>query len=371
MYFENKKEKNKGVFFIIFLLFFIIVLLLNLTLKNENDIIYTYDATKTVGNTETKVNEYSVEEMIKGATSAVVGISKLEQKGTSIFLNNGISYLGIGSGVIVSEDGYILTNEHVSGEKYSNCYVTLENGKKYNGEVVWSDSNIDLSLIKIDAYKLEYMKLSDSDNIYLGQTVYAIGNPVGFEFQRTVTKGIISGKNRTLKIEDLDNYENSVYMEDLIQTDSTINEGNSGGPLINEEGKIIGINSVKLTSAEGMGFAIPINIVKPILENYFKYDKFDEAYLGIFGYDKEVIPYLEKELELKNGIYVAKISNYGNAQKYIKEGDIILKIDDYELNKMSDLRAYIYTKKPGEITKITVQRSNEKLDFEIELSSKQ
>lgn len=367
MYYENKKERKYGLAIVIIFLFFIVMILLNISIKTEGNLNSDYTATKTAVETEEK-EETNVEEMIKKATSCVVGISKLEQSGTSIFLNNITNVLGLGSGVIVSENGYILTNEHVSGSKYSNCYVTLENGKSYNGNVVWSDTNIDLAIVKIEAYKLEYMKLADSDNIYLGQEVYAIGNPVGFEFQRSVTKGIVSGINRTLKIEDS---ENSAYMEDLIQTDSTINEGNSGGPLINNDGKIIGINSIKLTSAEGMGFAVPINIVKTILEKLLQDGKFEEAYLGIYGYDKEVIPYLEDNIKIQSGIYIAKIVVDGPAKGLnIREGDIILKIDDYELNKMNDLKRYIYNKKPGDKVKLYLKRGNNEFEIEVILSSK-
>ena len=370
MYYENKKDKKIVWILLIILLILIVLLLINLTIKTENQIVTNYDSTKTAIEFE-KEEEINIEEIIKKATSCVVGISKLEQNGTSIFLSNVTNLLGLGSGVIISEDGYILTNEHVSGGKFSNCYVTLENGKSYNGNVVWSDSNIDLAIIKIEAYKLDYMDLADSDNIFLGQDVYAIGNPVGFEFQRTVTKGIVSGINRTLKIEDSENTDNNVYMEDLIQTDSTINEGNSGGPLINEKGKMIGINSVKLTSAEGMGFAVPINVVKPILEKLFKNGKFEEAYLGIYGYDKEVIPYLDDDLELDNGIYVAKVVIDGPlATKNLKSGDIITKIDNYEINKMSELKRYIYQKSPGDSVKLYIKRNNKDFELDVELAKK-
>ncbi len=371
MYYENKKEKKIGIIIISIFLVFIVLLLLNLTIKTDGNLNSNYEATKTAIEVEENNEMIDIENVIKKATSCVVGISKLEQNGTSIFLNNSTSALGLGSGVIISENGYILTNEHVSGEKYSNCYVTLENGKTYNGSVVWSDSNIDLSILKIEAYKLDYMNLSDSDNIFLGQDVYAIGNPVGFEFQRTVTKGIVSGIDRTLKIEDSENPENNVYMEDLIQTDSTINEGNSGGPLINEEGKIIGINSVKLTSAEGMGFAVPINIVKPILEKFLQNGEYKEAYLGLYGYDKEVIPYLEDDINIETGIYIAKVvvdgPLYGNN---IQEGDIVWKIDDYELSKMSELKRYIYQKSPGDTVKLYLRRGNNEFNIDVKLSEK-
>jgi len=173
---------------------------------------------------------------IEEITSSIVGISKIKNIGTSIFLNDSANQLGLGTGVIVSDNGYILTNEHVSGGKYSNCYVTLENGKNYNASVVWSDQDIDLSIIKINANGLSYAKLGDSDTIKIAEKVYAIGNPIGFEFQRTVTSGIISALDRTIKIEEEDK---TSYMGDLIQTDATINPGNSGGPLINSNGEVI------------------------------------------------------------------------------------------------------------------------------------
>ena len=180
--------------------------------------------------------EINITEKIEEITSSVVGISKIKNMGTSIFLNDSANQLGLGTGLVVSDNGYILTNEHVSGGKYSNCYVTLKNGKNYNASVIWSDSDIDLSIIKINASGLSFAKLGDSDTIKIAEKVYAIGNPIGFEFQRTVTSGIVSALDRTIKIEE---EKKTSYMEDLIQTDATINPGNSGGPLINCNGEVI------------------------------------------------------------------------------------------------------------------------------------
>lgn len=292
--------------------------------------------------------------MIEEVSNCVVGISKLKNKGSSIFLKDGTTKLGLGTGMIVSEDGYILTNEHVSGSKYSNCYVTLENGKNYNASVVWSDTDLDLSIIKINVKGLPYVTLGDSSSTKVGETVYAIGNPIGFEFQRTVTSGIISARDRTIKIEE---EEKSSYMEDLIQTDATINPGNSGGPLINVEGKVIGINSVKITSAEGIGFATPINLVKPILEKYREEGNFEEASLGIYAYDKEVIPYLDGSINIENGIYVIDVTKGGAAENAgIKPNDVITKIDGKAINKMTELRSYVYAKKPEDEVELQVLR---------------
>ena len=266
----------------------------------------------------------TIANVIEKVNQSVVGISKLKNTGNTIFLEGGSSKLGLGTGVIILENGYILTNEHVSGSKYSNCYVTLSTGKTYQGNVVWSDTDIDLAIVKINAKNLPYITLGNSDTIRVGETVYAIGNPIGFEFQRTVTAGIISAINRTIKIEEEDKVS---YMEDLIQTDATINLGNSGGPLITPEGEMIGINSIKITSAEGIGFAVPINTVKEIITHFAESGKFEEASLGIFAYDKNVIPYLDSALNLDNGIYVVQVGTTTPAYRYgLRAEDIILAI---------------------------------------------
>ena len=231
----------------------------------------------------------SLADVIEEVTKSVVGISKLKNTGSSILSNSNESQLGLGTGVIVGSNGYILSNQHLTGEKFSRCYVTLEDGRNYDGTVVWSDTDLDLSIVKINATDLTEVKLGNSSSVRVGESVYAIGNPIGFEFRRTVTSGIISAKNRTIKLEEENNLS---YMSNLIQTDATINPGNSGGPLIYPNGEVIGINTVKISSAEGIGFAVPIDVVKTVIESFKKEDKFDEATIGIYAYDKDVIPYL-------------------------------------------------------------------------------
>lgn len=160
-------------------------------------------------------------------------------------------------------------------------------------------------------------------------------------------------------------------MEDLIQTDATINSGNSGGPLINENGEVIGINTVKIEEAEGIGFAIPINIVKTVIERLKTEGEFSESSIGIYAYDKEVVKYLEEELEIENGIYVVSVNKEGAAYgKGLMQGDIIMQIDDVVLNKMSDLRKYIYTKNVGDTVMLMVQRKNKTFGIEIQLGKK-
>ena len=317
---------------------------------------------------DVQLEEEDATKVLEKTIKCVVGISKIKNTGSSIFLNNSTSELGLGTGMIVSENGYILTNWHVAGNKYSNCYVTLDNGSVYNGNVMWADSDLDLAIIKISASNLNYISLGDSDNIKIGEKTYAIGNPIGVEFQRTVTSGIISGVNRTVKIEE--NNEAS-YMEDLIQTDATINPGNSGGPLINTKGEVIGVNSIKIKEAEGIGFAIPINIIKPILESFSVNGNFEEAYLGLFAYDKEVIPYLDNSINFDSGIYIAQISVDGPSKTSgLKVGDIITKIDNISINKMSELRNYIYTKKIGDEVSLTILRNKKERVVKIKLGKK-
>ncbi len=336
--------------------------------------IYTYEktayGTKLAKEIETKIIENSSSKnVINEAMKSIVGISRLKDNGTSVFLTKGVESLGIGTGIIVSSKGYILTNQHLVGDKLNVCYITLDTGVEYKGKVVWSDSEIDLAIVKIGVENLNPIKLGDSDNISIGQNVYAIGNPVGFEFEKTVTSGIISGTKRTLKIRNENNKYS--YMESLIQTDATINEGNSGGALINELGEVIGITSVKVTDADGIGFAIPINMIKTIIAKFENTGKFNEAYLGIYGYDKEVIPYLKDVIDFESGIYVADINENSNLKKSsIKAGDIIVKIDDVNLTRMTELREYIYTKNPGDVVNLRVKRSKKEFIVQVKLNKK-
>lgn len=376
MYYEEKKKNKEKLMlycFMVIIIALLLVLILKMEASNETTTVTGYSAEK-MNTDERVISEHETMEnttivsKIQNSVNAIVGISKLKQSGSSIFVGQAEQKLGLGSGVVITDNGYILTNQHVAGNKYSSCYVTLEDGKIYDGNVVWSDSNIDLAIVKINKANLEYLELGDSDTIGLAEEVYAIGNPLGMDFQKTVTKGIISSLNRTIKIEG---EKENVYMEDLIQTDATINEGNSGGALINQEGKLIGINSVKISDAEGIGFAVPVNIVKPIINQLINEGKFDEAWLGIYGYDKEAIPYLDANIEIESGIYVAQVALDGPlANLDIKEGDIITKVDNTEINKMNDLKKYIYEKNPEDIIQLFVQRNGKESTVEVKLLAK-
>lgn len=368
-----KKKKTKRNIFIAFIIIVTTILIVSLVrLYSRIDISKSNEEIKVerTGTSSTNINENdeSIENIIAETNYSVVGISKIEDVGDSVFSENAIEKLGLGTGIIVSSKGYIVTNMHVSGDKYSNCYVTLENGNSYKANVVWVDSTLDLSILKINIEGMKSAKLGDSSKVKTGQTVYAIGNPIGYEFQRTVTFGIISAESRTLKFKE---NNTDILMTDLIQTDADINPGNSGGPLINTKGEVIGINSLKIDSAEGIGFAVPINIIKPIIEKFDKTGKFEEPTIGISGYDKNVIPYLDKDISITSGVYVENIVKGSPAeQKGILKGDIILKIDDKEINTMNELKEYVYSKYPGDEVNLSIKRNGISKNVKINLGKK-
>ena len=330
----KRKKKNIGRnFFIVFIVIVTIVLiasLIRLYIRTDvgkiNEDLKAERTSQTVQNVTSQ--DTTIEDIIEEVNHSVVGISKIKEMGSSIFTEDGIEKLGLGTGVIASSNGYIITNKHVSGDKFSSCYVTLENGNTYNANVVWADATLDLSIVKINLEGLKAVKLGDSTSVKAGQTVYAIGNPIGYEFERTVTAGII-------------------------------NPGNSGGPLINTAGEVIGINSLKIDTAEGIGFAVPINVVKPIIEKYSTTGNFEEPSIGISGYDKNIIPYIDKTFKLDSGVYIDEVTTNSPATSCgLIKGDIILKIDDKLIYTMNDIKEYIYTKNPGEIIKIEYRRGN-------------
>ncbi len=374
-----KTKKNKGGKIVITILSFILLGLIgyNLYIMYQNIEIsngYDYEANKTSLSTDyletvdqVEKNSETVAQMLENVTGSVVGISKLTNTGGSILNNVTSEELGLGTGILVSDNGYILSNSHVTGDKYSTCYVTIEENT-YKGTVVWSDSNLDLSITKVQVNNMSYAKFGNSGDLKVGQQVYAIGNPIGYEFRRTVTSGIVSALNRTIKIDDSDN---TSYISDLIQTDATINPGNSGGPLINSRGEVVGINTVKITSAEGIGFAIPINVVKPVVESFKEKGSFEEATLGIYAYDGDVAEYLNLKDKKNKGIYVSQIIANGSASNSdLKEGDLITSIDGKSLNTINDLREYVYSKVPGDVLKLNVVRGEANKEIDITLGKK-
>ncbi|MBE5812555.1 MAG: trypsin-like serine protease [Clostridiales bacterium] len=294
------------------------------------------------------------------STSAVVGIAVEKRYGNKWTQKLGNNW-SVGSGFIVDSTGYIVTNYHVIGNTDSEVYITLYGGDTVKGRTVWANSDLDLAIIKIEVAGLPYMKLGDSMNLTIGEEVYAIGNPLGFEFQRTVTSGIVSGTNRSINI-------NGSYMEDLIQTDASINSGNSGGPLVNKKGEVIGINTIKVESAEGIGFAIPVNQIKPIIESFKETGEFKEISLGIQVYDREMISSIDSTIRLLTGVYVYKVERGSLADNAgIKENDILLSMENQEIKTVCQLREILYSKKSGETVNIDILRNDIPVSIQINL----
>ncbi len=297
----------------------------------------------------------------KKVMPSVVGISTVTIQKDLFF---GSRYVdGVGSGVVVDPRGYIVTNSHVVGTNRRKLTVYLMDGRELEGTVLWQDAGLDLAVLKVDATDLPIGELGNSEEIEVGDTAIAIGNPLGFRFERTVTQGIISGLNRSILVEQS-------IMEDLIQTDAAINPGNSGGPLINNKGEIVGINTIKVT-AEGLGFAIPINVIKPVIKHFVEDGMFNPPYLGIYTLDREILGYYETDIVIKSGLYIHEIIKGSSAEKVgLKEGDIITHIDDIEVNTMLKLRSVLYYKKPGDTVTIKFNRSGTIHEVEAVLQGK-
>lgn len=378
--YSERRERNVGKMFITIILTVIVTVVVMKFLSNINEITNNNDLETDVQRLSEVKKENPVIDNEKNKTEdfvsivndnmpSVVGVSVLKPDGIGILDFDVTEKWGIGTGIVLSEKGYILTNQHLASKINMSVTVTLDNGEEVNGKVIWNEANLDLAIIKIEERDdLKPVELGSIEKSKIGEDVIAIGNPLGLEFQKSVTKGVISGLNRTLKVED---NTSTVVMESLIQTDASINTGNSGGPLINKEGKVIGVNTVKITSAEGIGFAVPIDIIKPILYKLERDGNFKEGYLGIFAYDSEIVPYLNKTIETNSGIYVASVNHGGPAYSAgIKVGDIILSVNGYEINKMTELRKIIYENGPGNRLKLRMIRDGKELEIEVLLGNK-
>ena len=275
-----------------------------------------------------------------------------------------------GSGVIISENGYILTNNHVVNSSSASSYYELGKASKitvtlynddteYEAEIVGTDEQTDLAVIKINKDGLTAAELGDSDSVQVGEFCMAIGNNLGLG--TTVTDGIVSAVNRTVTDEDGNSYV-------AIQTNAAINSGNSGGALVNSQGQVIGINTLKISGegVEGVGFAIPINSTKDIYEQLIEYSKVKRPYLGIGGID--INESMAKEYSLTVGVYVKSLENFGAAERAgIKVGDVITKVDGKDIENMNELNEIKNQKEIGDKITLTIWRNGETLDIDVTL----
>ena len=298
--------------------------------------------------------------VVQKAMPSVVGITTVSTQNDFFFGARQTS--GVGTGVIVDERGYILTNSHVVDDGAATSVTVLfYDGSKQEAKVLWNEKALDLAVIKVEKTGLPVAELGDSDTVEVGDISVAIGNPLGLEFERSVTQGIISGLNRSIQISETESIDN------LIQTDASINPGNSGGPLLNSKGQVIAINSAKISSAEGLGFAIPINIAKPIVDQFIEKGEFQRVYLGIRGID---VDYYKQatgaNLNIETGIYIASVEPGSAAEKAgLKEGDVLVKFDGEDMNQMSKLVRELYTKRPGDSASVEIFRDGKTINVDI------
>ena len=305
------------------------------------------------------------------AIPSVVGIStSTEVTYQSFFGEQKGVQNGVGTGIIVDEKGYILTNSHVvSDGNAEKIVVQLTDGREVDGKVLWNDKSIDLAIVKVEATNLTAAELGNSDDVRIGSYAAAIGNPLGLAFDRSVTQGVISGLNRTITVSD---GQSQVTMDGLIQTDASINSGNSGGPLLNSRGQVIGINSAKAQSGEGLGFAIPINTAKPIVDEIKTKGEFKRSYIGIKGgnVSEYLDAYPEAKLGTKTGVYVVQIyTDSPAAEAGMKEGDIIVGLDDKKIETMTQLISTLFQYRPGDSVKLSVMRDSREMSFTVKLTS--
>lgn len=302
---------------------------------------------------------------VQKVSPSVVGISTTHVRKGSYEFGTESLVEGIGSGFIVSSEGYVLTNDHVAVSTEAEIVVILHNGDEVKGRVLWTDPTLDLAMIKIKAADLPAAELGDSSQLIVGDPVIAIGTPLGLQFQHTTTAGIISALDRTVEV----GTERGLnFMEDLIQTDASINPGNSGGPLVNLAGQIIGINTVKVVSAEGIGFAIPINAAKPIIQHFLEDGGFETPYIGIVGYDKSIAHYYKQTDGLIDGVYVVNMDPRGPAyQSGIRVDDIVIRVAGRPVTKMLELRTAVYSHHVGDTVPVAVIRDGEEMEFSVKL----
>lgn len=317
--------------------------------QREEDAVYNMPEISTE---EKKGEALSLVAINKKVKNSVVGILISEQKEEEPVFS--------GSGFIISQDGYIMTNAHVV-EEAAQVKVVLSDGiTEYKAIIVGQDDRSDLAILKVDATGLEPAELGDSDQLEVGETVVAIGNPYGMELAGSVTDGIVSALNRKIEM-------NGTFMT-LIQTNAAINPGNSGGPLVNAYGQVVGITSSKLvaTDYEGIGFAIPINHVVDMSEELITYGYIKtRAYIGIQGSDLTAA--YAKYHDLPQGVYVSYVDpKCDAASKGLKEGDVIIGFNGQEIKSMAELNDLKDSFHPGDTVTIKVWR--EEKDFEITIT---
>ncbi|WP_181347374.1 S1C family serine protease [Thalassobacillus sp. CUG 92003] len=311
-----------------------------------------------------------VTDVVENVSPAVVGVVNIQER-AEFWQDEGDNTAGEGSGVIYKKaDGtaYVVTNYHVV-QGADELEVVLSDETRVSAKMIGNDEFTDLAVLEMSAEEVgEPIKLGNSDDINVGEPAIAIGNPLGLRFSGSVTKGIISGKQRAIP-QDLNGDGQPEWQAEVIQTDAAINPGNSGGALINMNGQLIGINSMKVARAavEGIGFAIPINTAKPIIDELEQTGQVDRPYIGIEAYSLSDVPSSEWDETLnlpddvEGGLYIRSLEQMSPAAKAgLKPLDVIVQLDDQKVNNILELRKYLYNEKnPGDELEITYYRDGE------------
>ncbi|MBE5757810.1 MAG: serine protease [Clostridiales bacterium] len=277
-------------------------------------------------------DESSIGTIAKYISPAVVGISGISGSSSSV-----------GSGVSVSGNGYVLTNSHVV-HGCEDIILYLHDKSQTTAKIIYEDTVLDLAILKCNK-DLPYLLLGDSDKMSVGDDILAVGTPLSLNLIHTFTKGIVSAVDRTIKTGS-NNGEG--YMQNLIQHDASLNPGNSGGPLINSKGEVIGINTLKISSGEGIGFAIPTKSFSSLLSNYIKDENYSVPKLGVYGVDSEIAKF-NRKTNLDKGFYVISVAQ-GSAIKDagLQGGEVITKINSAVINDTLDLKDELYKHKTSD-----------------------
>jgi S1-C subfamily serine protease len=311
------------------------------------------------------INEERLINAIEKVSKNVVNIASVRMVTDQLFRVFPIE--GVGSGIIIDNQGHILTNYHVV-DHARRLKITLHDGKTFNAKVIGTDKLTDLAVLEIENHdnnaidSIPSAELGDSDNLKVGQLVIAVGNPFGLTGGPTVTTGIISSLNRNIEFED--------GILELVQTDAAINPGNSGGPLVNTNGEVIAINTAKIPYAHGIGFAVPVNTAKTILHELIQYGKVNRPWLGIstINITNRIARYYR--LPTNEGALVVKVEEYSPAADAgIRPGDIIEEIDEKRIQEITELSSRIKKKKANENTLLSVNRYGRRFNISVTLEN--
>ncbi len=300
-------------------------------------------------------NYADVVELAENVTPAVVGVTSINAGEQSV-----------GSGVCVADGGYILTNSHVISNK-NNVTLYLSNGDTCKATFVWGDDSQDIAILQ-SYCSLPYLELAQNDNVSVGQDIIAIGTPLSLLLKHSFTKGIVSALNRTLKVSG-NNGES--YMQNLIQHDASLNPGNSGGPLLNLKGEVVGINTLKISGGEGIGFAIPVKSFSSLLDNVVaSKTAYVTPYLGAYGYDAEIAKF--KDLSpLKTGFYIENIADNSPLKMAgLTSGNVITKLNGKEISNALDLRNELYKLNRGDEVEVVYFNGESECTAKVTLTKK-